>query len=296
MTRPDTAIAASSHVTHPGPVAPDRLQFRRAEMRVIEATLEPGQPICEAIRVALEPLGITGAAITFESLALEPMRYVMPAFSDTPERVAFYSRTYAPEGPYEIDAATATYGYKDGVPFIHCHALWHDADETDGPQGAGHILPFEARLARPVRMIAYATDAAGMTVAPDAETGFDLFGVTGAQDRAGTGRLVVAKIRPNEDLTTAIAEICTRAGARRARILSGIGSTVGATFEDGTVVRDHPTELLVAQGDFDAARHHQVEMEMILVDVHGTVYRGRLAPGKNPVLICFELFLEITDD
>lgn len=293
MTRRDNGPKAPAHVKHPGPSALDRRQSKRADLHVIEATLAPGQPICSAIGDALEPYGITAAAITFESLALEPMRYVMPAFSDTPDRVAFYSRTYAPEGTFEIEAATATYGHKEGAPFIHCHALWRDAG---GAVNAGHILPFEAQLARPVKMTAYATDTAGMTVVPDAETGFDLFGVTGAENPTGTGRLLIAKIRPNEDLNTAIGKICAQEGAEHARILSGIGSTVGAVFEDGTVIRNHPTELLVTQGDYDASRPRKVEMEVILVDVHGAVYRGRLTSGLNPVLICFELFLEITVD
>lgn len=289
-------------ITHPGPIPPDRIQAECGKMAKVEITLEAGIPICESIGQALAPLGATAAALHFQDLAFKPMRYVQPTYSDTPDRVAFYSATRAPEEVFEIDFATATYGTNDGKPFIHCHAIWTD---EEGQIQGGHILPFQAMLARPALMTAYVTTDAAISVQPDAETNFDLFSVSAvspvgevAAAPLSDKKMVVAKIRPNEDLVTAIETICLQKNVTTARILSGIGSTVGCVLSGQPVTREIPTELLVVSGTVatPAKGKREVDMDIILIDAQGDIQRGSPARGCNPVLICFELFLEITSE
>lgn len=291
--------AAVFTINHPGPQALDRIQSGIGQLAKIEAELEAGLTICESIGRILEPKGITAAALHFDGLAFNPMRYVQPAYSDTPDRVAFYSATFAPEGTVQIDFSTATYGSKNGEPFIHCHAIWRD--EKGHIQG-GHILPYEAVLARPAKLTAYATCDVAMTVVPDDETNFSLFGVSSIAPNSQTqnmdesrAKLVVVKIRPNEDLVTAIEEVARRNGITSARILSGIGSTAGAVIDGQKVICKLPTELLIAGGKvtMNADSEVKVEMDTILIDVDGGIHRGTMSRGRNPTLICFELFLEI---
>lgn len=286
-------------IQHPGPAAPDRLQIQSGSLNRIEVELAPGMPIVESIGQVLDPMGIGAAALHFEDLAFAPMRYVKPTYSDTPDRVAFYSSTHAPEGVQNIDLATATYGTKDGAPFIHCHAIWKKAD---GQIEGGHILPYEARLAGPTRMVAYATSDAAMTVVPDEETNFSLFSALQMPGKTITipshdqdGMLIVARIRPNQDLVSAIETICRHCGISKARVISGIGSTVGAAMEGKDLIRKIPTELLVASGtvDVDANGTSRIDMDTYLIDADGHVHRGTMIRNANPVLICFELFLEV---
>jgi predicted DNA-binding protein with PD1-like motif len=262
---------------------------------VITADMAAGHSICDSIGQILMPLGITAAALHFDRLQFHPMRYVQPTYFDGEKHVAYYSSTRAPDNLHRIEFATATFGRMDGGPFIHCHALWRD---PDGRVQGGHILPFEAKLAVPARMTAYATREALMQVGPDAETNFHLFDVspTGTPAPSVTdGRMVVARIRPNEDLVTAIEDICKRENIRNAKILSGIGSTVGAVFQDQPMVTEIPTEILVKSGTITTNEDEtiKVSMDAALIDANGNVHQGELARGLNPVLICFELFLQV---
>ncbi len=286
-------LAAAGHalrIIHPGPPAPDRIQAALTPLVKIEATLQPGQSFCDSIGQVLAAEGITAAALQFRDLTFQPMRYVQPAHSTDPGRVAWYSATRAPRGVVAMDRIAASYGQKDGAPFIHCHALWTD---DAGQMQGGHILPHEARLARPARMIAHGTRDAALTARPDPETGFALFDLAPAP-RRGEGRLVVARLRPNVDLVTGCQEVCAALGVNSARVLSGIGSTIGAQLEGQPEITAVPTELIVTEGRITrSAAGWEVDLPVGLIDIDGRVHRGRPERGANPVLICFELFLQV---
>lgn len=294
-TRP-LALTKNYRLTQPGPAAPDRIQSAMVRYKKISAEIAPGTSICASVGNLLMPLGITAAAIRFEALQLCPMRYVQPTFFNGYRHVAYYSDTRTPDQVHDIEFATATFGIMDGEAFIHCHALWRD---RHGRIQGGHVLPYEAKLHAPARVTAYVTQDAAMRVDDDAETNFRLFGLVNrpvAPDDEPKNSLLVAKIRPNEDLITAIERVCSRHGVTSGRVLSGIGSTVGAVFEDGTFVPEIPTEVLVLSGTVEPGDdgHPRVSLKTALIDAQGVVHEGSPTRGANPVLICFELFLEVT--
>jgi hypothetical protein len=76
-----------------------------------------------------------------------------------------------------------------------------------------------------------------------------------------------------------------------------VGSTVGAVFDDGRVVEPFVTELLIRKGEIitDANGHLQAQLDVSMVDYKGGVSEGRLARGQNPVLVTFELALEVVE-
>lgn len=291
----DGRPAVPRQVVQPGPAAADRWQCVAGNLVEVDAVIEPGSTICDGVARALQPSALTAAAVRFTDLALHPMRYVQPAYSSSPERVAYYSDVREPEAPHTITVATATYGSKDNEPFLHCHALWRD---EDGVLQGGHVLPFDAVVARPTPITAFGTRDAAMVVAPDPETNFSVFGVVRAPMAASAiaGRkLVVAKIRPNEDLVTAIEAICREQNISNAVVRSGIGSTAGGQFEGQPLIEEVPTELLVLEGHVAPGEDGapRLDMDTALIDAQGMIHTGVLERGQNPVLICFELFLEV---
>ena len=55
------------------------------------------------------------------------------------------------------------------------------------------------------------------------------------------------------------------------------------------------TELLIRHGEIltNAAGQRHAQLDVSMVDYKGGVSEGRLARGQNPVLVTFELVLEV---
>ena len=88
--------------------------------------------------------------------------------------------------------------------------------------------------------------------------------------------------------------VCRAYGRSTATVRGGVGSTVGAVFDDGRVVEPFVTETLVRQGRIvaDADGQPRAEIDVTMVDYLGGQHQGRLARGQNPVLVTFELVLD----
>ena len=279
-------------ITQPGPSDPIRITSFVGRAKTIDFTLEAGLTLCDAIARPLAVANLSSAGVLLKNLRVSPMSYVIPTFSTNPDHVAYYSETYSPADEIEVAYANATFGRREGSPFIHCHALWEDNNRIHG----GHILPMDSVVAVSARATAVGTTTITMDSLFDPETNFTLFHPVineTVESLYSAEKCVVATIRSNEDLSEAIETICRDHQIRDAEIRSGIGSIVGAQFEDGRCVSDIPTELLVLEGrvSTDDQGNCRASVEVALIDTHGVVHKGRLARGLNPVLICFELVL-----
>ncbi|WP_343586298.1 DUF296 domain-containing protein, partial [Herbaspirillum sp.] len=137
---------------------------------------------------------------------------------------------------------------------------------------------------------------ATMATKYDPETNFTLFHPTRLEgrERAAHGkRVVLARIRPDEDLTMAIEDVCSSHGIAHAVIRGSVGSIIGADFEDGRVLEDRATEILVRSGEVRSGPDGlRAQLDIALINPEGKVCEGVLARGRNPVLICFELVIE----
>lgn len=278
----------------PGPPAVERIESLVGSSRHLRFQLTPGLTLNDAVAAPLLAAGLEGATLRLQGGALAPFRYCMPALSPDATHAAWYSAPFAPEGETRLETATVTFGRRDGEPFIHCHALWREAD---GLARGGHILPYDTVVATPIEAVAWGAPDMAIRAVADEETNFTLFqpvALEGAAKGASPPRLIFARIRPNEDLCEAIAALCERHGLAGARVRGSVGSLIQPRFLDGRRVADIATEVLIEDGTAtkQVGGAWQVDLDVALVDTSGTAYRGRLTPGDNPVCITFEIVIE----
>ncbi|MGD1876955.1 MAG: PPC domain-containing DNA-binding protein [Kiloniellaceae bacterium] len=119
-----------------------------------------------------------------------------------------------------------------------------------------------------------------------------------AQVEEGTlGRIAVIRLRPNEDLVTAVEAACREHGLAHALVRSAVGSLVDAVLEAGDRTIQVPgpgIEILTLAGEVrpDAAGRPQADLRGTIADGKAQVYGGRFRPGANPICITLELVLQ----
>lgn len=280
-------------ILHPGAVARQRVQALPTATRQVQLELAPGATLLAALSLALAPHGACGAVLRLTGGGLLPLAYVMPALSTSPEHAVYFSQRFQAPGRCRLDRAAVTYGLRDGQPWLHCHALW---SEPDGTPRAGHVLADQSVIEQPVSATAWLLDGAQFQVQPDAETHFSLFQPVRCDAQpmtvSGTPGMLV-RLAPNTDVCTALEGLCRDHGIRSASLAGGVGSLVGAVFDDGREVVPFVTEVLIRSGRIscDATGAHRAEIDVSLVDFTGAIAHGCLARGANPVLVTFELVL-----
>ncbi len=280
-------------IVQPGLAPHDRIVAVEARGKSFSFDLEQGITLVEGVRRGFADHGFDGGVVELAGVALSPFAYVMPALSNTGENAAFYSETFCPPGISIIERGSMTFGRRDGAPFFHCHALW---TEAHGKRTGGHILPDTTTVARRAPVTALGIDGAIFEANPDPETNFKLFGPVAAPLRSsGSGRIFALRLRPNQDFFGALESFCAERGIEHARIRGGVGSTIGARFADGREVENFATEVYIVDGSVDRVSGGRFECraEVGLVDYTGRVETGVLKRGDNPVLMTFELALEV---
>ncbi len=250
----------------------------------------------QGLRRGFQAEGFRGGTAQLGALALSPFAYVMPALSKTGENAAFYSDVYRPSGVSRLERGAITVGERDGAPFFHCHAIWREAD---GTRTGGHILPEETVVEEDVRIDALGIDGALFTARPDPETNFKLFSpeAVAATGASTDCRVLAMRLKPNQDFIGALEAAAATAGIKRACIAGGVGSIIGAAFADGTVVQNFATEVFVSSGEVVVGPDDlpATTVDAGLVDYTGALAFGRLLKGANPVLMTFELALQVLE-
>ena len=115
------------------------------------------------------------------------------------------------------------------------------------------------------------------------------------------GKVVYARMAPNEDLVQGIEKICMAQGLRHALVRSGLGSLVDACLDLPGGQR-HPVmgpavEVLSLFGEVrtqadGVVQTLRADVSAVVVDVAGRVTSGVLVSGANPVFATFEVTLE----
>ena len=251
-------------------------------------TARAGVSLLEAITGPLVDAGFQSATVRFSGAWVEPFRYVMPDHAPDARHAAYFSAPRAPEGRVVIEQAAATFGWHEWAPFLHCHATWI---EPDGQRRGGHILNGETVLTADVAVEAWGFDSLRIETAADAETNFSLFQPSG-QSVPGSNA-ILARVKPNQDIVLAIETIARSDGMPDAIVRGSLGSLVGTYFEDGRVVPDLATEVLIVAGQ---VRGGTAVLDVAAIDMTGCVYEGRLARGTNAVCITFDLVLTRSDE
>ncbi len=283
----------SRTIRHPGPPSRERTAAIVGSAVPLQFTLEPGQAVDAAIAKGFADAGCAGGFVEFRGGRCEPFQFVMPAASPDARHAAWYSETFAPMGPVEIERACAIVGWRDGKPFIHCHGIWNS---RDGRQ-MGHMLGPATIVAEPVVVTGIGSRSATFTALPDSETNFTLFEPAAVNEkaaRAADPRVLLAKVRPNEDVCLAIETICSRNGIRTANVY-GIGSLNEVRFVDGSRVESHATEVSIREGRVaNADGLPRAALQIDVVDMQGNIFEGEIVRGDNPVCVTFELVIEPT--
>lgn len=283
------------HIRHSGPVDEDRVAVVAGRGHSFTCRLQPGLTLHDAVTRALAERDIASAALTFQDAVFEPLVYYLPLVveSGPPPRFS-YSPPHTATGDGRVAIGNVTHGWRDGEPFVHCHAAWQEADRE---WRAGHVVPTESVLAEPVDVTGWTVPGARMLSDHDAETGYTLFRpvVTDAPAIPGDGHgMAVARVKPNEDLCEAVEAICLREGYAEATIRGSLGSLIGARFSDGRSLDDIASEVLVTAGRVqrDAEGRPRAEIDIVFSGFSGLAHRGRLLRGENPVCITFEMLIE----
>lgn len=285
-------MARPAHVQQPGPALTPRVVAAEGRGRTFLLPLKAGVPLLESVRAGFEAEGFASGVVNIGEIALGPFAYIMPALSKDGKNAAFYSDTFRPVGVTRFEHGALTFGSRDSTPFFHCHALWREAD---GKRSGGHVLPEAAVLARDTVVQAFGMDGAGFEGRPDPETNFTLFGPVAAPSRgaAADRRAFALRLRPNQCFHTALEDFAQQAGLRKARIFGGVGSTIGALFDDGGEVQNFATEIFISDGFVapDANGDPQAQIDVGVVDYTGALAEGRLKRGANRILMTFELVI-----
>lgn len=285
----------SARMIHPGPRRAERALAVPAHLRPIEGTMPRGATVMQAVAQLFAAHHCFGGVLWLDGLVCAPMHFVLPALSTDGLHAAWYSATHSPAGPVRIETATAMVGWRDGAPFLHCHGIWSDAE---GTKAMGHLLPFDSVVAEDIRVRGLGSAEAGFVAREDAETAFILFGpearpdlvsdtAASAPQQSPSANGFFVRILPGEDVVTAIEALARTHGIVDAD-LHGIGSIDHVRFEDGSRMDCLATELRISAGHLRAGR---AEIDIEVVDIHGTIASGRLMRGNNPVGVTLELLI-----
>ncbi len=111
------------------------------------------------------------------------------------------------------------------------------------------------------------------------------------------GRLCTLRLKPNEDLVTALERLCAEAGIEAAILRAGVGSLNDAHFDcgDGQVTVEGPgLEIVTLTGEIapDAAGRPRATLSGSVSDREGAVHGGRFRRGENAICITLEAILQ----
>jgi predicted DNA-binding protein with PD1-like motif len=282
-------------VKHPGIASNDRVQWTETRSRLIRVELRKGLSLLESVKRGFLAEGCHGGCLRFGGTALGPFGYLMPALPEDDGHVAYYSEMFRPSGITRMIAGSLTFGVRNDAHYFHAHGHWLEAD---GKHGGGHLAPEETFIAETVTVDAFALQGITFTTRFDEETRFPLLSPGGGSDVpfARTSETAFAiRLKPNIDISIALEDFCRAHGVARARIQGGVGSLIGARFVDGRIVEPFITEVAINEGFVvpDGQGDDRTRIDTVMVDHTGAISEGRLVHGQNPVLITFEIGLEV---
>lgn len=118
-----------------------------------------------------------------------------------------------------------------------------------------------------------------------------------SQVQAGRlGRLVIARLKPNEDIIDSAEALCKEHGIQLAVVRGGLGSLIDGQLSyqgrDGLIklqIEGPGVEILSISGEILSG---ESRLQAVLADADGKLYAGRLERGNNLTFITVELTLQ----
>lgn len=166
---PAPALAPPRTLVHPGPRADVRLEQATAHGgQQLRISLPAGTGLHEGLTRALASAGVQAAAIALVGGDLEEVAYCLPVPDPEGQLMATYGEPHVLRGA-SLLRGSATLGQDaQGVPVIHCHASFADAE---GVVRGGHVLtPRTVVGPRPVTALVSVLDGVMLRLGFDTET------------------------------------------------------------------------------------------------------------------------------
>jgi predicted DNA-binding protein with PD1-like motif len=156
-------------LVHPGPYGAVRMQhMQAANGRHFRLSLPQGRSLHDSIVEALASVDVHNASMTLLDGDLASLSFCLAQPDATGRVVATYG------APQVVAAARFIFGNatlgksSDGLPVIHCHAVFRAAD---GSVRGGHLLAEKAILgASPIKVVVTAIDGFDLRISYDEET------------------------------------------------------------------------------------------------------------------------------
>lgn len=169
MSVPSSGPYRPRTMVHPGPMAPLRLEHVAARgQRQWRLTLAPGQVLLPALTGALASLNVKAAAMALFGGDLDSVAYCLPIPDPEGQLIATYGAPLVLRHALLLRASATLGQSADGVPVVHCHASFSDAE---GGLRGGHVLLDRTVVGRrPVTALVTALDGVDLRLGFDPET------------------------------------------------------------------------------------------------------------------------------
>lgn len=272
---------SQSRLVHPGKAVEPRRSIVCGRAVSASIDVHEGETLATAIARELIHLGADSALIKLDGLEARPLFYVQPAISKTPSHAAWYSAEHRTDTAV-IDHGTAMIGWRDGVPFAHCHAVWHA-----GKQTLGHLLPDKVLISRTARLKGWAFFGGRFESRDDPETNFRLFNPEPVNQEGALNAAIVT-LRPHEDIASALTDIVDRLDFGLAHV-EGLGSLIGARFKSTPEMTSPISEMLLLSGAKVTAKG--AHLPLICIDTHGQLFSGKIMQDGGAVCVTAEFLV-----
>lgn len=264
-------------IHHPGPETNSRVVSARGEVSRHSLLIPKHHKLLDAVAKFMEETNSDSGVVILDGVTLGPFDYVMPSQASDDFHAAWYSKTLSCKSA-TLRHATATIGRRDGLWWVHCHALW----QAGSLYAMGHLLPDSLTISSDSQVTLYGFKGGSFEVTTDPETAFPVFHVKGG-GTVGNGCL--AKINPHEDIGEALQTLIRKLRFSDVDIY-GIGSLIGARFSEGVPMECPISEVLVLP---EARYSGSLTLPVHCVDIDNNHFQGVVA--KAPVLVTFEVLI-----
>jgi len=115
------------------------------------------------------------------------------------------------------------------------------------------------------------------------------------------GKLVMARLKPNQDLTESVEALCRQHGMKTAIVRGAIGSLIDAHLQYATPngpremeINGPGVEILNVFGEigFSDGRGNPHPLQGVVADTDGKIFAGRFVRGANLSFITIEITLQ----
>lgn len=224
--------------------------------------------------------------LNFDAVATQPIAIHVPEPDPTGRQIMRYGAATVIDAGCELVSAQMSVGGTTSAPMLHGHG---QVRRGDGSRLGGHLSDGGCFAAESSTVRCTVLDGLRLEPAFDAETNFSLL-VPVAADAAAVARGPgwLLRLKPDEDLVGALADLARTEGIARPRVVGGVGSLMHASFvtpEGVHRVVDGPgVEIVTLRSEGTALR-------MVVADLNGDVHEGVPLAGGNPICVTIELFV-----